>query len=225
MKELENALEYRFKDKALLLTAVTHSSYANENRKSGMEYNERLEFLGDSILGMTVADYLYKREPKLPEGTMTRLRAELVCERSLYSVAEQLNLGSYLRLGHGEEHTGGRARRSILADAVEALLAAVYLDSGLDEARKIIRRFIIDPYESGEFVNNRDYKTELQELVQKKSGQVLTYEMTGDSGPDHDKLFGAQVLLNGTPLGDGSGKNKKAAEQDAAKNALEVMQG
>ncbi len=223
MTELENKIGYSFRDSALLATALTHTSYANENKKESAESNERLEFLGDSVLGMIVANYLYRTRSDMPEGQMTRLRAELVCEQSLVRVAEKLGLGGYIRLGRGEEQGGGRQRHSITADAVEAVIAAVYLDGGYDEASKLVNRFILAPMEKGEQTAARDNKTELQELVQSMSGQVLSYEMTGEHGPDHAKTFEAAALLNGEVIGRGSGKSKKEAEQEAAGDALRKL--
>ena len=222
MQAIEEKIGYSFRDAELLTNALTHSSYANENRGRSCESNERLEFLGDSVLGLVVADALYRRFPGLPEGRMTRLRAQLVCEESLHLVAAQLGLGEYIRLGRGEEHTGGRNRTSILADAVEALIAAMYLDGGMEVARGFIERYILTALD-GEMPAVGDCKTELQELVQRKSGSVLTYELLGESGPDHDKTFTSQVSLNGRPIGSGSGRTKKEAEQAAARAALREM--
>lgn len=222
MEILEKKLGYEFKNGEFLKTALTHSSFANENRKSGTESNERLEFLGDSILGMVVAAYLYENEPDMPEGGMTRFRSELVCERSLYSVAEELDLGSCIILGKGEEQGGGRARQSILADAVEALIAAVYLDGGLDAAVSVISRFVLASAQRSMF-DSGDYKTRLQEYLQREGAQDIIYRMTGESGPDHLKTFTAEVCLNGKTLGSGGGRNKKEAEQAAAKAALEGL--
>ena len=225
MEELERILEYRFRDTGLLENALTHSSYANENRDGGSVSNERLEFLGDSVLGMVTADHLYRSYPDLPEGELTRTRAALVCEGSLYRVAKQWGLGNYLRLGRGEESGGGRERVSILADAVEAVLAALYLDGGVGTARRVIHAFILSPEaELGAAAVNRDYKTALQELVQRKSGQSLTYRPAGESGPDHAKTFVVEVLLNGMPLGRGEGRSKKEAEQMAARTAVARME-
>ena len=217
METLEAKLGYHFKDRALLENALTHSSYANENR-GALGSNERLEFLGDSVLGMVTADFLFKEHPDLPEGDLTRTRAALVCEESLVEVADLLDLGAYLKLGRGEEAGGGRERPSIRADAVEAVLAAVYLDGGLVEARKIIQRFILD--KETEKSASRDYKTTLQELVQRESGQVLTYRLSGESGPDHAKVFSVEVDLNGQKVGEGTGHSKKEAEQMAARAAI-----
>ena len=222
MDTLEQKLGYTFQDRSLLENALTHSSCANESGGRLLS-NERLEFLGDSILGMVVADHLYRNHPDLPEGELTRTRACLVCEDSLVEVAEALDLGRYLLLGKGEEAGGGRQRPSIRADAVEAVLAAVYLDGGIGSARKIIQRFILNREVAG-LTHPRDYKTSLQELVQRESGQVLQYRMTGESGPDHDKRFFFEVTLNGTSIGSGTGRSKKEAEQMAAKAAIELLE-
>ena len=221
MKTLEEKLGYTFQNPALLENALTHSSCANESRGK-LQSNERLEFLGDSILGMVVADHLYRNHPDLPEGVLTRTRAALVCEDSLVLVAEELGLGAYLRLGKGEEAGGGRNRPSIRADAVEAVLAAVYLDGGIGSARKIIQKYILSREVAG-LTKPRDYKTALQELVQRESGQVLAYRLTGEEGPDHNKRFFVEVTLNGTGVGQGSGRSKKEAEQMAAKAAIEKL--
>jgi len=223
MTELEKKLDYSFKNINLLITATTHSSYSNENKKKNSECNERLEFLGDSILGMTVANYLYRNHPEMSEGVMTRMRAELVCETSLANVAEQLDLGRYLLLGKGEEQGGGRTRKSIIADAVEAVIAAVFLDGGYDKASHIIYKYILDPVSEGKKLKTTDNKTELQELAQKKTGSTLTYCMVGESGPDHCKMFEFSVSLNGREIGIGSGRTKKEAEQAAAGNALKKL--
>lgn len=218
MRHLEETLGYTFHDRSLLENALTHSSYANENRFKGCQSNERLEFLGDSVLGMVTADYLFRTHPDLPEGDLTRTRAALVCEESLVEVAKAWGLGEYLRLGKGENAGGGRRRPSIQADAVEAVLAAVYLDGGIGSARKIIQKYILD--RESEKARNRDYKTALQELVQRESGQVLQYRLTGSSGPDHAKIFTVEVDLNGTTIGQGEGHSKKEAEQNAARAAI-----
>ena len=206
----------------MLENALTHSSRANESRGT-LSSNERLEFLGDSILGMVVADHLYRNHPDLPEGELTRARAALVCEESLVEVARELNLGEYLRLGKGEEAGGGRNRPSIRADAVEAVLAAVYLDGGIGSARKIIQKYILSREVAG-LTKPHDYKTALQELVQRESGQVLQYRLTGEEGPDHDKRFFMEVTLNGKSVGSGTGRSKKEAEQMAAQAAIKALE-
>lgn len=222
MDKLEMKIGYEFKQKALLSAALTHSSYANEKKKSGLSSNERLEFLGDSVLGFIVAEQLYIGEPDMPEGQMTRVRAELVCEKSLEGAAYALELGDELKLGRGEEANGGRKRASILADAFEAVVAAVFLDGGIEPAKEIIRRYIL-PQLPAVKQSGYDFKTALQELVQKKSGQTLSYHMVGESGPDHMKLFVVEVRLNGEARGTGSGRNKKEAEQAAARTAFEEL--
>lgn len=220
---LEERLGHSFRDRSLLETALTHSSYANENRARSVPCNERLEFLGDSVLGVTVADFLYRQYADMPEGRMTRLRAELVCEQSLFRVAQKLELGRYLRLGRGEEHNGGRERPSILSDAVEAVIAAMYLDGGMATAAGFIHRCLLSELGPMEPAAYTDFKTALQELVQRRSGQILTYELIGEQGPDHAKVFSVRVLLNGRIVGSGAGHTKKEAEQAAAQNALETL--
>ena len=223
MDELENKLGYQFRNRALLNTALSHSSYANENRAEVRESNERLEFLGDAVLGQVTASYLYLAYPGMPEGQMTRLRAELVCEQSLYNVAKRIELGGFIKLGKGEEHTGGRQRPSILADAVEALIAAMYLDGGLEVARNFIDNYILSQTEIRVEHPMGDYKTELQEIIQRKPGQTLQYEIISESGPDHAKEFTVSVLLNGKAIGVGVGRTKKEAEQLSAKSAIEEI--
>ena len=225
LQVLEKKLGYTFRCKEQLQAALYHSSYANEHRCCGVSSNERLEFLGDAVLGLVTADYLYHKHPDLPEGDLTRMRAALVCEESLYEVAQSLGLGNELRLGKGEEAGGGRCRPSILADATESVFAAVYLDGGMEAARALIHRVLLDK-EQEEAVEERrrDYKTELQELVQRRSNQTLHYEMIGATGPDHAKLFTCAVLLNGQTAGTGTGKSKKEAEQAAARAALQALQ-
>ncbi len=224
MQKLEETIGYRFRNRKLLETALTHSSFANERHDSGEESYERLEFLGDSILGHITADYLYHHEPPIPEGRMTRLRAELVCEQSLHRIAQRLELGKYMRLGKGEERTHGRERPSILADMVESILAAMYLDSGsLEEPRRFVMNELLLQADLGEQHRSEDYKTALQELIQRKPNQIISYEMLSQSGPDHDKTFVFQVLVNGVPVGQGRGRSKKEAEQMAAREALESL--
>lgn len=223
MEELEEKIGYSFKNRELLRTALTHSSYANERHGGDCQSYERLEFLGDSILGLVTAEFLYAHEPRLPEGRMTKLRAELVCESSLHRVALKLELGKYMRLGRGEEHTGGRQRPSILADMVEAIIAAMYLDSGMEQSRRFILDMILKDARVDDGHPNADYKTQLQELVQRKSDQHISYAMTGESGPDHNKTFSFSVSINGVLAGEGSGRTKKEAEQMAAMKALEAL--
>ena len=223
LSELEELLGYRFRDRSLLQTALTHSSYANEHSRSGAESYERLEFLGDSILGAVTADYLYRRRPALPEGDMTRIRAELVCEESLYRVACDLSLSRWMRLGRGEELSGGRKRPSILADMVEAVIAAVCLDGGLEAAGLLIRERVLQDAEATILNAGRDAKSALQELVQKENSGSVRYEETGETGPDHDKRFLCAVFVNGVRTGEGEGRSKKEAEQAAAAAALKKL--
>lgn len=220
----EDELIYQFTDASLMTTAMTHSSYANEHRDLHMQNNERLEFLGDSILGLVSADYVFHRYPNVPEGQLTKVRAAVVCEKTLYEVAKELGLDHHLLLGRGEEMGGGRQRPSILADSVEALIGAIYLDGGLEAARSFIMTFLpakVDLAETGHAF--RDYKTALQEIVQKNRQETLQYRLSGESGPDHDKRFTVQVLLNSNIFAEGIGHSKKEAEQMAARAALELM--
>ena len=222
IKDLEEVIGYRFDNISLLQNALTHSSYANERWHNGLMSNERLEFLGDSVLGMLVAEYLYRSFPDRLEGELTRMRADMVCENALAEIARQIGLGQHLLLGKGEESNGGRSRGSILADAVESVIAACYLDGGMDAAREFVERFVLTRVPAAK-MKNVDYKTALQELVQQKRDQVLQYTLVGETGPDHDKQFRVELTLNGTPVGVGIGTSKKRAEQDAARAALENM--
>ncbi len=220
---LESRIGYHFRDPRLLETALTHSSYANERHSPDVVSYERLEFLGDSVLGLTTAEYLFARRPALPEGRMTRLRAELVCESSLHKTALALGLGEFMRLGRGEELTGGRERASILADMVEAVIAAIYLDGGMAEAKEFIMTHVLSGAEIGEDHPSADYKTALQEFVQRRGEVRICYELVGESGPDHSKTFTFSVSVDGETVGEGSGKTKKEAEQMAACRALEKL--
>jgi ribonuclease-3 len=220
MEALEQKLAYTFRDRDLLCTALTHSSYANEHHCAS---NERLEFVGDSVLGLVTASQLYARFPDMPEGRMTKLRAELVCEQSLWEAAETLELGRWLLLGRGEEGSGGRERHSILADCVEAVIAAMYLDGGMAPAEAFICTHILAKLDQGADVLQHDWKTELQELIQRRPGRSLNYQMIGESGPDHLKHFAAAVSMNGEVIGTGEGRSKKDAEQAAARAALEAL--
>lgn len=222
IKDLEKAIGYRFKNITLLQNALAHSSYANERWHDSLKSNERLEFLGDSILGMVVAEYLYRNFPDRPEGDLTRMRADMVCEQSLARIAERIGLGEHLLLGNGEESGGGRNRGSILADAVESVIAACFLDGGMEPARNFINTFVLTDVPVQK-LRNADYKTALQELVQQKKNQILSYRLVEESGPDHDKHFVVQVSLNGAVVGTGAGKSKKRAEQDAAHAAIEHL--
>ena len=222
MDALEERLGYKFKNINLLKNSLTHSSYANEVR-GGFSSNERLEFLGDSVLSVIVSDYIYKHFSNMPEGELTKLRASLVCEKSLCTFSRELHLGEFLMLGKGEEKGGGRERDSILADAFEAVLAAMYLDGGMEVARKHVLRFVLPELNHTDDEVFKDYKTALQEIIQRNPEEEVTYILTGESGPDHDKLFTVEVHLNSNVIGTGSGKSKKQAEQSAAKHALHLM--
>ena len=222
INELEKAIGYQFRNITLLQNALSHSSYANERWHDSLKSNERLEFLGDSVLGMLVAEHLFHTFPDRPEGELTRMRADMVCEKTLAKVANRLDLGRHLMLGKGEESGGGRNRDSILADAVESVLAACYLDGGMDAALQFVQKFILVNVPVTK-LHNADYKTALQELVQQKKNQTIAYRLVGESGPDHDKEFRVEVTLNGETVGFGIGSSKKRAEQDAAKNAIEKL--
>ena len=228
MNDIENILNfqkeirYEFRNKNLLINALSHSSYANE-RKNPRGSNERLEFLGDSVLSVVVSDFLYKNLDSVAEGDLTKLRASLVCEKSLHVFAQQINLGKYILLGKGEENTGGRERPSILADAFEAVIAAIYLDGGMEAARKHILRFIPENPVNGTKMAFGDFKTVLQEIVQKNPEEKVEYVLIGEEGPDHNKRFVVEVMLNSQVIGNGKGRSKKDAEQLAAKEALELM--
>ena len=223
MKTLEEYLGYTFKNKKLLQNALAHSSYANEVR-GGVTSNERLEFLGDSVLSIIVSSYIYENFKKMPEGELTRLRSSLVCEKTLCGFSRQINLGEFLLLGKGERKNGGADRDSILADAFEAVLAAIYLDGGIKPAREFVMRFVLNELESYDVkADFKDYKTLLQEIVQRNPEESVRYILTGESGPDHDKLFTVEVLLNSNTIGKGTGKSKKDAEEMAAKQALLLM--
>ena len=219
---LQKRIGYKFKNTELLERAMTHSSYANENRADGVLDNERLEFLGDSVLGMNTALHLFKKYPDEPEGELTKMRSSLVCTGALCERAKAIDLGEMLRLGHGEESGGGRGRASILADAFEALIGAIYLDSGEEDARAFIKKFVFEAEKGGEW-SVTDYKTTLQEIVQKNRGEKLSYKMLESNGPDHERSFTVQVLINSNPIGEGYGHSKKEAEQMAAKEALKLM--
>ena len=219
--EFEASIGYRFKNPELLTEALCHSSFANEKR-GALHCNERLEFLGDSVLSIVVSTYLFTNCQHLPEGDLTKIRAGLVCERSLYEWAEQIGLGAYLLLGHGEEQSGGRKRPSILADAFEAVIAAIFLDGGMDAARTYVLRFLPEQFDRQKTAFH-DYKTALQEVIQQNPVERVEYVLVGSEGPDHAKIFHMEVRLNSNVIGRGSGKSKKIAEQMAAKEALSLM--
>lgn len=221
MTELEEKIGYSFKNPKLLEEALTHSSYTNGKH---LRSNERLEFLGDSVLSIVVSKYLFENLTNLPEGQLTKIRASVVCENALYPFARKIDLGKYIFLGKGEEQTGGRDRHSILADAFEALIAAIYLDGGMDAAREFILPFVppLEKLKNGRFLLG-DYKTVLQEIIQQNPEEKITYTISGESGQAHNKQFIANVLLNGQIIGTGIGKSKKEAEQCAAKEAIGLM--
>lgn len=221
MKRLEDLINYKFNDRSLMIEALTHSSYANEHHDN-YACNERMEFLGDAVLSIVTAEYLYEKFPNLPEGKLSKLRSSLVCTQSLSNFAKQIELGSFLRLGKGEMASGGADRPSILEDAFEALIAAIYLDGGIEPAKKHILRFLTVAVEN-QNTNFKDYKTALQEVVQQNPDEILNYVLVGESGPDHDKRFEAEVHLNSNVIGKGIGKSKKQAEQEAAREALKLM--
>ena len=221
--ELEAVIGYTFKDKGLISTALTHSSFYNEMKAKGtdVQCNERLEFLGDSVLSIVTSVYLFTGNRDLFEGDLTKIRAGVVCENALYDYANEINLGKYLLLGKGEENTGGRTRKSILADAFEAVIAAIYLDGGMECARNFVLPYIKTA--SAKLIKSgatEDYKTLLQKFVQQAKGEILEYSVINESGPSHQKIFEVQVSLNNNVIGKGLGKSKREAEQQAAKQAL-----
>lgn len=215
---------HEFKDESLLINALTHSSYSNERRDFNITCYERQEFLGDAVLGMICAEFIYHNFPEMPEGELSKLRASVVCEKSLHELATRMNLGTFMRLGRGEEGTGGRQKPSVLADAVEAILAAIYLDGGMKCAKKFILPYIKEKsiLASREH-STHDFKTTLQEIIQKNRQETLTYRIKSESGPDHDKEFSIELLINSNIISVGNGHSKKEAEQDAARQALELM--
>lgn len=224
LHELEAVINYSFKDRDRLLLALTHSSYANEKKNEGLISNERLEFLGDSVLNIVTSEYIYKNFTSLPEGEMSRTRAAIVCEGSLMKCAKKIELGSYLFLGKGEENTGGRNRTSILSDAFEALIGAIFLDGGLEEAGKFILTILneqITEINCGSIFF--DYKTQFQEIIQRTNEQNICYNIIDEKGPDHNKVFVAQLSVNDKVFGVGQGKSKKEAEQKAARIALDKL--
>ena len=224
MDKLEKTIGYCFKNRDFVTTALTHSSYANENRLSGFAYNERLEFLGDAVLGFIVGSYVFKHFPEIPEGELTKLRASVVCEAMLSKKARMINLGGYLRLGRGEEMTGGRDRVSILADAFEALIGAIYMDGGIENAEKFVLAQLEDEIKDMRVkFKTLDSKTNLQEVIQRTSKIPLEYKITDEKGPAHNKVFTASVSHNGKVLGVGTGASKKEAEQAAAQQALKNL--
>ncbi|MFI5358852.1 MAG: ribonuclease III [Halanaerobiales bacterium] len=225
IQELEREIEIEFHDKLLLQRALTHKSFSNENTNLALRNNERLEFLGDSVLSIVISSYIFQNFPDYPEGELAKMRSVIVSEPSLADVARNINLGKYILLGRGEDLSGGRDRNSILADTMEAIIAAIYLDKGIEQARCfIIKHFKekIEKVEKGEYI--QDYKTILQEIIQKESLTGPVYDVIREDGPDHNKLFTVQVKHQGRLLGIGKGYSKKEAEQNAARVALESLQ-
>lgn len=220
MSTLEEKIGYVFNDRSLMVEALTHSSYANE--KGNLDCNERLEFLGDAVLSIISAEYLYKKFPDTPEGKLSKIRSSLVCTQSLSGFAREIGLGSYLLLGKGESASGGYDRDSILENAFEALIAAIYLDGGMEKAKIFVLKFLARDIELHHF-NFKDYKTTLQEIIQQNPDEKLNYVLIGEYGPDHDKRFEVEVHLNSNVIGRGIGRSKKQAEQEAAKEALSLM--
>ena len=222
IEKVEKEIGYTFKQKELLKKALTHTSYAYEKK---VESNEKLEFLGDSILEFISSKYLYQNYPNLKEGEMTKVRATVVCEKSLHKIAQKHNFSDFLYLGKSEQVTGGKNRPAILADSVEAIIAAMYLDGGLDKAEKFIIENLKDEIEiATKHVGDKDYKTVLQEKLQKKEKVKIEYKIIKETGPDHDKTFEAEVLVEGKKIATGIGKNKKHAEMEAARKALKQIQ-
>ncbi len=222
MNNFQLVIGYKFNNVNLLKRAMTHSSYANETRDAEGS-NERLEFLGDAVLSIIVSDAIFKDYTQLPEGELTKIRASLVCENSLCAFAKEIALGDYILLGKGERLTGGNKRPSILADAFEALIAAIYLDGGIEAATKFVMGFVERELSDNNWGSFEDYKTMLQEIIQKNPEEILEYRLAGESGPDHDKRFEVEILLNSNIIGRGSARSKKKAEQLAAKEALRLM--
>lgn len=225
IKQFEENIKYQFHKKELLTLAFTHSSYANEHKKGKNENNERLEFLGDAVLDLVISKYIYNAFPEMPEGELTKLRAGVVCEPTIAKKAVELDLGSYLLLGKGEESTGGRKRDSILADAFEAVIGAIYLDGGMEEVQKYILDIMTEEIDKmKKSFRTMDCKTHLQEVIQKHSKNPISYEIIEEKGPDHDKIFVAEVCHENKVLGKGEGKSKKEAEQSAAYDALNKIE-
>lgn len=218
LKELEKKISYSFSDEGLLKHAMTHSSYVNEKRLKKTDCNERLEFLGDAVLELVSSEYLFFENPKMPEGELTKLRASMVCEKALAFCARDLDLGDFLLLGKGEDATGGRKRDSITSDALEALIGAIYLDGGFASAKEFILNHVLNDLEGKRLFY--DSKTILQELVQGNSEKRICYELVGEVGPDHNKSFQVEVRIGDTTYGQGIGRTKKAAEQEAAYQAI-----
>ncbi len=222
IESFEERIGYTFQNKKLITEAFSHSSYANEGKRN-INSNERLEFLGDSVLSIIVSEYLFKHFKHLPEGDLTKIRASLVCEKALFEFAKMIDLGSYLYLGKGEENTGGRNRPSIVSDAFEAVIAAIFLDGGMECAKEYVLGFMPKDLDKNSVLKLNDYKTILQEVIQRNPEESVEYVLRSESGPDHDRVFVIEVCLNGHAIGRGEGHSKKQAEQQAAKEALRLM--
>ncbi|SES74296.1 RNAse III [Oceanobacillus limi] len=222
--QLEQQLNVTFHNHSLLKQAFTHSSYVNEHRDQSFSDNERLEFLGDAVLELGVSQYLYRKNPTMPEGEMTKLRASIVCEPSLYNFAKELQFGNHLFLGKGEELTGGRDRPALLADVFEAFLGALYLDQGFDTALQFLEQNVFPKIDTGAFSYGMDYKSQLQEFVQQEKNQKIEYHIIEEKGPSHNKEFVAEVIVKEGITGMGVGRTKKEAEQRAAKKVLDTFQ-
>lgn len=223
VKKLETSLSLTFSNVDLVVEAFTHSSYVNEHQNKKMSDNERLEFLGDAVLELAVSDYLFKKFTEMSEGELTKIRASIVCEESLYRFAELLGLSEFVRLGRGEERTGGRKRQALLADVFEALLGALYLDQGMPACQQFLETRILPHVTDDAFSYVMDYKTKLQEVVQQEKGNSLVYRIIDERGPSHAKVFHAEVNVNNMSRTTGKGKTKKEAEQNAAKAMLELL--
>ena len=223
LEELQDKIGYRFQNTDLLKQALTHSSFANEQKINKLKDYERLEFLGDAVLELVSSEFLFRENPQMPEGQLTKLRASMVCEPALAYCAKDIDLGSYILLGRGEEYTGGRYRSSITSDVMEAIIGAIFLDGGIENAKKHIYRFILSDLENK--ILFLDSKTILQEQIQKKKDAQLRYDLIGESGPDHNKQFTVDAYLNDVLIGSGTGRTKKSAEQQAAYEALLKMKG
>lgn len=221
LTELEDKIGYQYKDKKLLEQALTHSSFANEQKINKNGNYERLEFLGDAVLELVSSEFLFTNNPDMPEGTLTRTRASIVCEPTLASCARDLELEKYIRLGKGEEMTGGRQRDSIISDVMEAVIGSLYLDGGFDVAHEFIHQFVLSELEKK--ILFYDAKTVLQEIVQETPGGTLNYRLIGEEGPEHNRIFRIEVLVNGKALSEGCGRTKKAAEQEAAYQAILIL--
>ena len=221
MDEFEEETGYKFQNKELLKIALTHSSYSNEKRMDKTQCNERLEFLGDAVLELVSSEFIFRNHPDMPEGEMTKTRASYVCEPTLALCAKDIHLGDYLRLGKGEERTGGRERDSVLSDALEATIGAVYMDGGFEPARQYIQEHILRDIDNKKLFY--DSKTFLQEIVQRHEGNTLEYRLIGESGPDHHKEYQAAVFVNGRQISTGIGQTKKKAEQSAAYEAILIL--